>query len=372
MAPKNPAGSDNKKAVVVTSSRGKAAVADRKAANGKVPPAEDFWLRYSPHHEFPLSSGTSVALHILVIVMLALGGWIAYKLGWSDDNKPPEVSAVVVDPGGGGSKHGVEGGTGAGAAINADADTQPDPAKPLSVEEVKDLKVPQDNTPQIDIDPKDTGSRPISAASQAIKNLAHIDSDARSKLMNSLAGDKGKGGSGKGGGYGSGIGTGTGGGTGKGKGGPTVRQKRVQRWSMTFNTQSGDDYARQLAGIKPGSGAVLAIPVGNHQYKVIRDLNKRPVQGRIEDLDSLHSIFWVDEKPESVANLARALQINPAPPWIAAFFPPELENELLRQEREKSGGAKEDDIEETRYVVVKSPDGYRPQCISCTLKGKRR
>ena len=59
-------------------------------------------------------------------------------------------------------------------------------------------------------------------------------------------------------------------GTGKGSGGPSVRQKRVMRWSMTFNTQSGDDYARQLAGIKPGGGAVLAIPLGNGKYEVIR------------------------------------------------------------------------------------------------------
>ena len=139
---------------------------------------------------------------------------------------------------------------------------------------------------------------------------------------------------------------------------------------MTFNTQTGEDYARQLAGIKPGIGAILAIPVGGGKYKLFRDLTKRPAVGKIEGLDTLHSIFWADADPRSVKNLTRALQIEQVP-WIAAFFPPELETELLRQEREKSGGADEDDIEETKFAVVKSADGYRPKCVSCTLKRKR-
>src|SRR5262249_25503504 len=57
--------------------------------NPLVPPDETIWQRYSPHHEFPLSSVTSVTLHILVIVLLGLLGWIAIKLGLSNNGGLP-------------------------------------------------------------------------------------------------------------------------------------------------------------------------------------------------------------------------------------------------------------------------------------------
>src|SRR6202035_5869068 len=74
------------------------------------PPEESMWVHYSPHHEVPLSSTMYVGLHILVIVLLALVGWVAYKLGFGDETRPPAVTAVVVDSGGGGNKSGVQGG----------------------------------------------------------------------------------------------------------------------------------------------------------------------------------------------------------------------------------------------------------------------
>jgi hypothetical protein len=147
----------------------------------------------------------------------------------------------------------------------------------------------------------------------------------------------------------------------------SVQQKRVLRWSMTFGTQNGEDYLRQLKDLKPGSGAILAIPKGNGQYEVIRDLSKRPAAGKVEDLTKIRNIFWVDDKPESVANLARALGIK-APPFFVAFFPPELEEEVVRLEREKAGGAREDDIEATTIEMARSGDGYRPVVVSVELK----
>jgi hypothetical protein len=156
---------------------------------------------------------------------------------------------------------------------------------------------------------------------------------------------------------------------GKPTGALSERQKRVQRWSMTFNTQDGAHYLRQLKGIKPGTGAILAIPVGNRKYEVLRDLSQHPAKGKVEDLADIKSLFWVDEQPESVANLARALGIK-APPYIVAFFPPELEEEVARQERRKAGSANVDDIEETKIDVVRSPAGFRPVVMSIKLKGR--
>ena len=38
-----------------------------------VPPEERFWKRYSPNHEFPLSSASSALMHLCALGILALG-----------------------------------------------------------------------------------------------------------------------------------------------------------------------------------------------------------------------------------------------------------------------------------------------------------
>ena len=96
------------------------------------PPEEQFWQHYSPHHEFPLSSITSVALHVLGVVLLLVVGWVLIKLGLGDENKPPDVRAVFVeDPGGGGSKTGVAGSKGSGGPPLPAEDIGPPTEAPL-------------------------------------------------------------------------------------------------------------------------------------------------------------------------------------------------------------------------------------------------
>ena len=75
-------------------------VANNKArTSGREVPArpdERFWQRYSPHHEFPLSSVSSVMLHALILLLLGLAAFIAFKLGLSDRAKSPPVQVVEV------------------------------------------------------------------------------------------------------------------------------------------------------------------------------------------------------------------------------------------------------------------------------------
>ena len=332
------------------------------------PPEEQFWQHYSPHHEFPLSSITSVALHILGVALLLVVGWVLIKLGLGDENKPPDVRAVIVeDPGGGGSKTGVAGSKGSGGTpLPAEDIGPPTEAKPQESVDIKDVDVGNVDPIKLPEVKDDQGRQIIQRSSEAIKRLSSIDADARSKLFGSV-GDKGQGGSGTGGGYGSGTGSGHGSGTGSGKN-LSQRQKRLLRWSMTFNTQNGDDYLNQLRDIKPGGGAILAIPKGGGKFEVIRNLAQRPPQGQIEDIGGIKRISWVDDKPESVAGLARALGI-PAPEYFIAFFPQELESELARLETGYKG-LKEDDIAETRFVVERAADGYHPRVVDQTPKGR--
>src|SRR5439155_3328935 len=81
-----------------------------KAAAGKQPPDEKFWVRYSKHHELPLSSATSVMVHVLGFILIAFGAWLAWKLGWAGPEPLPGVGVVEVMGGGGGSPSGTEGG----------------------------------------------------------------------------------------------------------------------------------------------------------------------------------------------------------------------------------------------------------------------
>src|SRR5437016_4140404 len=60
---------------------------------------------------------------------------------------------------------------------------------------------------------------------------------------------------------------------GQGKGVLTIREKRVLRWAMTFNTRNGKDYLDQLTGL----GAKIGIPIeGKEGQFLLVDNLKNP------------------------------------------------------------------------------------------------
>jgi hypothetical protein len=335
-----------------------------KAPAGRLtPPDEQFWQRYSPHHEFPLSTVTSVALHILVIALMLIGGWLLLRLGWQDPAAPVPVEAVRLPGGGGGSEKGVGGGPG--------VEGEPPPPEDVGEPDTKPDKTPQPPVSIKDINPEqfdpvvaprviDNEGRPVvNPAAEVQKRVGALKEDARKKIFGPLAG-KGRGGSGEGGGLDKGKDTGTGRGEGDGK--ISARQKRVLRWVMLFNTQNGTDYARQLAAL----GAILAFPNPRdaNEYLVIRDLSARPIAANVEDLSAINRIFWVDEKRQSVDSLARALGIEPMPPHFVAFFPEALEAKLLQMEL-KYENKPEDRIDETKFEIRRTAGGgYEPRVTS--------
>jgi hypothetical protein len=132
------------------------------------------------------------------------------------------------------------------------------------------------------------------------------------------------------------------------------RQKRQLRWTMMFETRDGLDYRNQLISM----GAILAVQGPGGKTLLIKNLNQRPVQMEPGDVSKLKRICWWDNRPDSVARLAQALGI-PAPPMIGAFFPAELEAQLLRKELSFKG-RKEHEIIETRFRVVGRNGRYEP------------
>lgn len=141
-----------------------------------------------------------------------------------------------------------------------------------------------------------------------------------------------------------------------------ARNRRVLRWSILFDTREGEDYAKQLHFF----GAFLAVPEGPEKFLVVRDLMKRPVEGKREDLTKIQAIYWVETDPSSVERLAKTLGIE-KPPYLVVFFPQHVEDELLRKEWAYTGRS-EEDIEETRFQVKPTRTGYDLNVVAQSLK----
>ncbi len=349
------------------------APAKDKKKNGPaplVPPDEQFWKRYSPHHEASLSIAGSIALHALAVgTMILFAVYLAALFLRPNRSLPIEPVRLAIS-GGGGQKSGVDGGKGVGGVAEdigvTDKNPQPgeDDAAPrpsLTPAEIKKAETAFDPDSFRRINKSDTG-----------KTLARLEDSVREKLRSSLnAGAKGEGGTGSGGGKGTGSGKGVGPGTGAGTSALSQREKRMLRWHMKFTANTGPDYLAQLRGL----GAVLAFPISETQYKLVRDLNPGgPLLD--EDISSLNRIYWFDENPQSVRDILSTLgaKISPAPARFVAFMPKSLEDQL--HEMEKSYVKKvlrkplvEDRIEETLFRVVRDgKGGYKPELISVTMR----
>jgi len=326
-----------------------------------VPPDERFWKRYSPHHEAPLSGVSSFALHLLLIPLLLLIGWVKTKLHDEDENRSASVDVVRIKPGGGGgSKSGAGGGPGdvvEPGGKESGGDEQPkgrepppdNPPPPIPVAKRQGLQQEFKNDPH--------AKRLLREGTQAFHRLADMDRDVRKQLRKNVNPGLGQGGTGSGGGMGGGKDKGIGDARGGGEAALNQREKRVLRWAMTFSTQNGNDYLNQLHGL----GAIVAIPQDGDRFLVIRDL-KNPRAGKIEDLSSINRIYWVDNKPQSVQSLSTALGLSQIPTFFVAFFPKELEDKLLEREmaflKQRYGKNDENLIHETKFDVLRAGGGY--------------
>jgi hypothetical protein len=325
---------------------------------------EPILVKYSPHHELPLSSVSSLGIHALVIGLIIIVGIIIAKLNWNSEEKPIDADAVTMEPvgGGGGNPDGVGKGPADGATTvpppPADAlpDSNPTPSK---TDRAKLDKVKKDVLTLPDFKDDPSSQRLIQDGGEAVNRFLNLKKDVRAKLNESIAG-KGQGGSGSGGGKGTGQGTGEGSGVGPGRGN-AERIKRTLRWVLIFNTRDGRDYKRQLNAF----GAILAIPDPNTPdgYLVIRDLHSDRPQAKPEDIAEIKRIFWIDDGAASVRSLAQALGLPQQPQQFIVFFSPEFEQKLVSLEKAYRG-KEENEIIETRFDVRKRGDTYEPVVVS--------
>ena len=352
--------------------------APQKAAGpilSRVPPDEQFWRRYSPHGEAPLSIAGSIALHTLGLGAALLAIFYLASL-FSPSTQSLPVEPVRLDiGGGGGSKTGVGDVPGVGhgpenigpEVVEPQTGVEVAPTRP-SLDPVETAKV------QKEFD-QDTARYFKETPTEQGKAFVGLDEKIRRKLADGLQPGKGKGGPGSGGGDGTGKGPGEGSGTGPGKQATlNQRERRMLRWHMKFEARNGVDYLAQLRGL----GAILAFPVtegADPTYKVVHDLRRGQAKLETEDLSKIQRIYWIDDKPKSVQDIldALGLRLPRTPSRFVAFMPQKLEDDLFAQEKsyvEKilRQPLREDKIEETLFRAVRTPRGYKAELISVSMK----
>jgi hypothetical protein len=313
-----------------------------RTATGLLPPEQRFWQRYSPHHEAPLSGASSFALHLAIVGVLILAGYVGW-LGINARPSQPAVDAVIGSPG----------------EQNATAPPAGDNGPPREAA----AGIP-DGVPKAPVRPEMPDLAPVRpqakpdvgpAPRRPIRVDDFDDVGKRLEGLRQLGLPSGK----------AERQPGTPDGTGDKPGGQpgslhNTPVPRALRWDLRFNTHDGRDYVRQLQGL----GAVLAIPTGSGEagYKVVRELSRRPTQLLDEDVSRIPGIRWRDEEPLSVAGVMQALGLNVRPSHFVAFMPPELEDKLARLEREFAGRG-ENQIGRTRFRVIVSRGKYDVEVI---------
>jgi hypothetical protein len=299
------------------------------------PPSEEFWDKYSPHHEFPLSSVGSIALHIGGLVLILLALWLLSRLAISDKTPVPNRVMTLVGEGEGNEGRGQGGG---------------EPRKEENVDPLQALPKREAPNPEIDNVVKDIapylprvpsvkdGLRPEDLPTP--KKIAGLDDATKKALLDGMNGRKGKG-----------PGTGPGA---EGPGGgnatdPSSSANRAVRWELNFKTTDGRDYLAQLAAMK--GTLVFPQPPNWKSNKVYRNIGASQPTGEPFDMDKLPGLYFVDDDAGSASRLARSMGLEFSPPHFIAFFPKDIEEELATREREFRG-RKESEIFSTTFKIL--------------------
>jgi hypothetical protein len=299
------------------------------------PPEEQFWEKYSPHYEFPLSTVGSVAMHIAAVVLFLVALWLLSRMSITDKTPVPMRSVSIAGEG-----EGPDGSGSGGGHPQEDVRPLDLPQNPRHIPEAKLNDVKEDVSPYL---PRNTeeGLRPEDLPS--VQKVASLSDDLRRKLLQGAGGKKGAGTAG---------GTGVSGTPGQGsgtQGDPTSSASRAVRWELIFKTESGRDYVAQLAAMQ--ATLVIPQPPDWKANKAYRNLGAGRVAGEEFNRDQLPGLYFVDDDPDSAAKVAKALGQDFSPPLFIAFFPKEVEEELAAKEQ-AFRGRKEGEVFSTKFKIL--------------------
>jgi hypothetical protein len=296
------------------------------------PPEQSVWMKYSPHHEFPLASVGSLLIHGILLAGLYLI-YLILSLPWyGEAYQPPGADVAYIIDGGGSSSGGGSGGAGGpgGTPGPREESVRPE-TQPKSEFDLPPIAQP---TPPIPVKINESSEFPVigeapkndfmKAFSQLSKNLTP---DARPTPKPGTGGAPGLGTPGPGGTGKGRAGTGPGDGP-PGNGGTPGGMSRAEilarRWAFT-PTGSSSDHIQKLNAI----GVKLGFIDGNGLFWMINDVKQRPVRFSSEKFEKFRdTVRWENRLPESVAALAAELRM-PAPPRLFIMFLPQDKEQIL-------------------------------------------
>lgn len=301
------------------------------------PATEQFWDTYNKNLELPIATVATVLIHLAIFVVGII--FIRYLIG-SATRKPVPIKPVIFVEGaanedGDGGRAGDQGGP-----VGEKLDPQPN-QQPITT--APDLSSPRENLakwlPQEDA--QNPSLLDDLARSEQAQRMAKMDDAIRKRMQAGFA-KKNTGGGG------SGASALPGSGDGEGGFGGNTTARRVLRWKLEFSTSGGDDYLDQLAAMK----AIVAVPMPPN-WKTLR-VYPRPNDPKVfqsGDQSDFPAMSFVDDRKDSVAGVAEALGVDPATPYLMAFFPSATEEELARLEKGYRNH-KVDDILSTSFTVT--------------------
>jgi hypothetical protein len=308
------------------------------------PPEEGFWHRFSWHGEFPISILASIA------IVVAIGLLLIYLLKLQFNEKKAEERPPVPTRGlkiAQGERGGRVGGPGGGQPKEVQDARPVEPQRQIPAAELKRETISASTwVPDLKNNPE--------ALERIVQSPGY---DRLNKLNDELKQRAGKGFGGEGGsnnGSGTGSKEGPGIGDKKGPGDATTSGSRSVRWTILFRTNSGKDYLEQLAEFK--AKIVIPEPPGWKTNLLFTDVANSPKGVPLTSADELPMMQFVDEDRVSASKIARALGLEFDPPYFAAYFTKEVEEELAAKERAYKG-LKEHQIYSTTFRVEKQANG---------------
>lgn len=328
--------------------------ADGDAAESQQPeplsPWRRFWQRYSPNGEFPLSSCSSLAIHVLGVLLLILMAKALQK----HDRPAPGVDVVQVgdDPDAAAGMQ-AAGGEGASLAETSRLDASSSAEMPEQPAEELQTDVAADPARELPIADDAVSSQVVQASQQAAQSAARARQGlarAKERLRQNMsqgAGGEGAGGSG-------------GGNAGGGGSGLTGRAARPGRWILRFRSVSVEDLLDQYAGLS----AELAFPTQGDRFRFFYNLKSRPPPSRLQGLEKERRLYWQEDNPQALGGLTQYLGLAPVS-YMLVFLPENVEDKMARMEAAYAG-LKEDQIASTVFEVVRRGGGYDVQVAEQT------
>jgi hypothetical protein len=288
--------------------------------------------------ESPYDRVTSLLMAVVVGAVIVVGWlWLVYITNQAYASRVSSPLEIVdVFGGGGGSPEGTPGSTEKidvpGAEVAAQASSNEEVAGDF--EEPSVLETP---------------AAILDAVAEAAQDAAEVEIGAVMPRGGPVAGGR----------RASKLGTGGPGlGFGPGDGGVS----REQRWSIVYNPQTADEYARQLDAL----GVELAVVSGPQQLTYVSHFSQAVPSKRYgsgQGDDRLYFLWQGRGRKVSDVALLKKAGIDVGEGVIFQFYPKQVENTLAQLEV-RYKGRQPAEIRNTRFSVVPKGDGYGFSVIS--------